>query len=142
VIGESRLEVPPAVVEAHAGLEGYIGHQVAVGIRPEHLADPAFREGGSRLRGQVDLVEALGSERLVHLRVAADPIVTEEVLEVAEDADAAVAEALQAESRAHRAPLVARVDIRSAMRAGELVEAVVDIGHLHFFSLETGVALR
>jgi multiple sugar transport system ATP-binding protein len=142
IVGEHRLEVPAAVVKAHAGLDGYVGRQVAVGIRPEHLADPAYRAGSARLTGQVDLVEALGSERLVHFRLAADPVVTEEILEVAQDVDAAVAEALQAESSAHRAALVARVDIRSAMHAGEEVEVVMDSDHLYFFSLETGAALR
>jgi multiple sugar transport system ATP-binding protein len=142
VVGEHQLDVPKTVVDMHGGLGDQIGRQIAVGIRPEHLGDPAFREGRARLSGHVELVEALGSERLVHMRVAADPVVTDEVIEVARDADASMAEALQAESGTHRAAVVARVDIRSSMRAGEQVEAVVDTDHLYFFSLETGAALR
>jgi multiple sugar transport system ATP-binding protein len=142
IVGEHRLEVPMAVIQEHAGLRDNVGRPIAVGIRPEHLADPAFRKGSTGLPGRVYLVEALGSERLVHFRIDADPVVTDEILEIAQDADAAVAEALQAESSAHRAALVARVDIRSAIRPGDEMEAVVDTDHLHFFSLETGKALR
>ena len=50
-------------------LAGYRGREVALGIRPEHLAvGGRRRRPASRCRGQVRLVETLGFERLVHAR--------------------------------------------------------------------------
>jgi multiple sugar transport system ATP-binding protein len=142
VLDQQRLTVPPAVRATYSRLDAYAGRDVAVGVRPEHIADPAFTlVEGVRIAGEVRLVEALGSERLVHLQIEADPVLTDEVLEVAADTDDTVADTLKAELRAHRAPLVARVDIRSKIQAGERAEVLVDPTHLHFFDLESGHAI-
>ena len=54
-------------------LAAYVGGAVVVGIRPEDLEDAAIAsgDGGGRLRGRVEMREALGSEVLVHFTIAA-----------------------------------------------------------------------
>src|SRR5439155_199422 len=81
------------------------GRTIGLGIRPEHLHDAGLTDGaaaGSKLRGRVVTTELLGSELLAHLEVAVAPVVTEEVLEVAEDVDRALSEDLRAEARGQR----------------------------------------
>jgi multiple sugar transport system ATP-binding protein len=68
------LRIPP---ERAQWAEQYVGHDVTAGIRPEHLFDREEVDSappGSNLQAQVDLVEPLGSETLVHALVAGQPL--------------------------------------------------------------------
>src|SRR5206468_1569844 len=85
-----RVQMRAEIVAAHPGLERRAGGTLALGIRPEHLEDAAFAADGARLRGRVVTTELLGAELLAHVEVAAEPVVTEEVLEVAADVDRAL----------------------------------------------------
>ncbi len=71
VVGRGyTLRVPP---ERANQIEQYAGEEVVIGIRPEHLFDREEVDSappGSNLSAQVDLVEPLGSETLVHAMVA------------------------------------------------------------------------
>ncbi len=62
VLGEETLAVPRPAEAAKAG------EQITVGVRPQHirLAEP----GEESIGAKVDLVEALGSETVVHARVS------------------------------------------------------------------------
>ena len=65
--GSLTLPAPERVAGPAAGS---IGRHVTVGIRPEHIrvaAPPG--DGDARFRGECDLVEFLGHQVLVHLRV-------------------------------------------------------------------------
>jgi multiple sugar transport system ATP-binding protein len=125
-----------------AALASYVGREVAVGVRPEHLTDAALGDRDApRVSAPVTLVEALGSERLVHLELGAKPILTEEVLEIAQDTDAAVAETLADGAGSGAVPIVARFDTRSRPEAGTTAEVAVDTANLHIFDLETGLAI-
>ena len=111
---------------------------------PEHLHDAGLTDGaaaGRKLRGRVVTTELLGSELLAHLEVPVAPVVTEEVLEVAEDVDRALSEDLRAEAHGRRSVFVGRFDARSTVRVGDEVEATVDTDRLHFFDLDTELAL-
>ena len=139
-IGPQELTVPTEVASARPGLAAYEGKTVGIGIRPEHVEDGSIGPAGApRLRGKVLVMEALGSERLAHLELDARPVVTEEVLEIAADADAAVAADLQ--SRVERAAFVARFDAASTARGDQEVEMTVKPERLHFFDLDTGQAI-
>jgi multiple sugar transport system ATP-binding protein len=144
VLGDQRLPLHQSVVDMRPGLLAYLGAEVAVGIRPEHVEDAALtrEEGAPRLRGRVQLTEALGSERLAHLEVAGEPVLTGEVLEVAGDIDAAVAEELETEAREGHVVFVGRLDARSRVHEGDEVDLAVDCAALHFFDLQTGLAIR
>jgi multiple sugar transport system ATP-binding protein len=138
-IGEQRLPLPAAALVAHPGLERYLGATLAVGIRPEHLHDPALGAAhtGPTLRGAVQLTEALGSELLVHFEVAAERVQTSEVLEVAGDIDEALVDELRDEATRGKTLFVARFDARSTAKIGDVVDMAIDTDRLHFFDLST-----
>jgi multiple sugar transport system ATP-binding protein len=143
-IGDQLLALPAEVVRARPELDAYAGRTIGLGIRPEQLEDAALTgdvPADSRLRGRVVTTELLGSELLAHVELAVTPVVTEEVLEVAEDVDRAVREDLRSEAREHRSVFVGRFDARSSVKAGDIVEMVVDTDRLHFFDLESEQAL-
>ncbi len=116
---------------------------MGIGIRPEHVEDASIGPAGAPRASarKVLVMEALGSERLAHLELDARPVVTEEVLEIAADADAAVAADLQSGSRVERAAFVARFDAASTARGGQEVEMTVKPERLQFFDLDTGQAI-
>ncbi len=143
-LGDQALALPEQVVAARPELGAHVGRTIGLGIRPEHLHDAGLAggaEAGRKLRGRVVTTELLGSELLAHLEVPVAPVVTEEVLEVAEDVDRALSEDLRAEARGQRSVFVGRFDARSTVRVGDEVEATVDTDRLHFFDLGTELAL-
>jgi multiple sugar transport system ATP-binding protein len=143
-IGEQEVPIPEELVDERPALQAHRGRIVGLGIRPEHMGDaPARRDGGhhAALRGHVRATEALGSELLVHLEVAAEPVLTEEVREVAGDVDAAALEQLESEARQRRTVLIARLEAHMRPGAGESIEVAIDPRRLHFFDLENGLAI-
>ncbi len=87
-IGVEALALDEELLAARPALRGYEGRKVIVGIRPEHLEDAALASDTApdrRLRGPIQLREALGSEVMVHISIEATPALTEDVRELAED---------------------------------------------------------
>ena len=114
-----------------------------MGVRPEHLGDPA--EGPPdrpRLRGQVRFVELLGAERMVQIQLDVKPVVVDQVLEVARDVDAAAAGEILGQTKSDQALVTARYDSHARVSPGDLIEVAVRIERLHFFDLTTGRAIR
>ncbi|MBI5104927.1 MAG: sn-glycerol-3-phosphate ABC transporter ATP-binding protein UgpC [Solirubrobacterales bacterium] len=139
VLGDQRLALDPALVARRPALAAYAGRDVVLGIRPEDLEDAAVAgdaPADQRLHGELQLREALGSEIMVHLVVAARPAVTAEVRELAEDVGAGVAE-----EHGEQAAVVGRFSSRSLVRVGDAVECVVDTSALHFFDPDTGLGI-
>ena len=123
-------------------LAPYRGQKVAVGIRPEHLLDPAVSDRAlPRVHVDVKFTEALPPERLVYGTIEATPIVTEDVLEIAADVDEAAVEQLHELEEEHHVLLCARFDISSDAARGRN-ELAVAVDRMHFFDLETGGAIR
>jgi multiple sugar transport system ATP-binding protein len=144
VVGDQKLAIPGELGAGRSALAGYIGRTVALGIRPEHVNDASLAPDApaeARLAGSVTITEALGSELLVHVQVAAQPVTTEEVLEVAQDVDEAAVQELEIEAGQNQTIFVGRFDAQSRVRGGQPVELVVDTSKLHFFDLESGLAL-
>jgi multiple sugar transport system ATP-binding protein len=140
-VGQQALTVPSPA----QALEAYVGRTVGLGIRPEHVRDAAAETGAPAdrcLGGTVLITEELGSDLLVHLEIPGEPVVTEEVLEVAGDVDPSVRAELESEGRQPRSLFVARLDAEGRWRAGERLEIVCEPRRLHFFDLETGLAIR
>jgi multiple sugar transport system ATP-binding protein len=136
LVGEGRLPAPP-------GLAVLDGAEVAVGLRPEILLDPAqAAPDAPRLNGRVRFVELLGAERLVQIELDARPVVADEVLEVARDVDPAAAGGPLLEARADRALVTARFDAHARVDPGDVVEVAVAPERLHFFDLATGRTIR
>ena len=139
-VGEQEIAIPADVVAARPGLRRYVGRSVGLGIRPEHVRD-ATGESRARLRGTVRATEALGSELLVHLDVDAEPVLTDEVREVAGDVDAAALERLESEALERRTVLIARLETQARPSPDEPIEVGVDTRRLHFFDLDNGLAI-
>jgi multiple sugar transport system ATP-binding protein len=139
-VGEQEIAVPADVAAARSGLRRYAGRAVGLGIRPEHLRD-ATGESRGLLRGTVRATEALGSELLVHLDVDAEPVLTDEVREVAGDVDAAALERLESEALERRTVLIARLEAQAPPTNDAPIEVDVDTRRLHFFDLDSGLAI-
>jgi multiple sugar transport system ATP-binding protein len=136
VLGDETLSTRPA-------LKSYEGRKVVLGIRPEDLEDATLATdvpADRRLRGQVDLREALGSEIMVHFTIDAPPALTEDVRELAQDLgdERAVEEAAQG---ATQTTMVGRFGARSHVSVGETAEVAVDTRSLHFFDPESGLGI-
>jgi multiple sugar transport system ATP-binding protein len=141
-LGDQRLRLDDEFLGSRPGLGDYEGRKVVVGIRPEQLEDAEIEHAGpddQRLRGEVELREALGSELMVHLRLDARPAMTEEVKDLAEDAGT-TAEELGGGSDQHSV-VVGRFSPDSKVREGETAEIAVDTRGLHFFDTESGMAI-
>src|SRR5581483_3933921 len=88
-VGDQRIAVDEEALASRPALRSYDGRTVVLGIRPEDFEDVALTRDtpeDRRLKGEVALVEALGSELNVHFTVHARPALTEDVRELAADA--------------------------------------------------------
>ena len=141
VVGDERLALSSELLDDRPALKAFEGRLVVLGIRPEDLEDAAIEDArpDHRLRGKVDLTEALGSEIMVHIGVGARPAQTEEVRELAQDAGDERA-GVESEEAEHTT-MVARFSPRSQVKEGDNVEVAVDTRSLHFFDPETGLGI-
>jgi multiple sugar transport system ATP-binding protein len=143
-VGEQLLPIP-AGLAARRALARYADRMVGLGIRPEHLRGKSERREGveyAPLAGGVRATEALGSEVLVHLEVPTPPVLTEEIREVAGDVDAAALQELESEALRQRTVVIARLETQTRPDPDDRLEVAIELGRLHFFDLETGLAIR
>jgi multiple sugar transport system ATP-binding protein len=143
VAGSQRIHLDDETLNARPALKDYEGKRVILGIRPEDIEDVALvsdAPADKRLKGTVELREALGSEIMVHFRVDARPAETEDTKELAEDVhgDAAAA---PPPPESGEAIIVGRFGARSRVKEGEPTEAAVDTRALHFFDPDTGLGV-
>jgi multiple sugar transport system ATP-binding protein len=138
-VGGQELRVGAGVLEQRPALRDYIGRAVAVGIRPEDMEDAALSEAaeGSRLTSRAELVEAMGSDVLVHFTVEAAAVVTEDTKELARDAGSDVLGELETPHTV----VVARFSPRTQVKVGDAIEVSVDTTRLHFFDLDTSASI-
>jgi multiple sugar transport system ATP-binding protein len=140
--GGQRIALGDETVSARPALTKYDGRKVVLGIRPEDLEDASLASdtpADRRLKGKVELTEALGSEIMAHFTVDAPPALTEDVRELAQDVgDERVVEQRSEESHT---TMVGRFSSRSKVKQGETAEVAVDTRALHFFDPETGLGI-
>jgi multiple sugar transport system ATP-binding protein len=129
-LGSQDIPLPDAVRVKRPALAAYANKDVVIGMRPEHL--PAAKPGdtGSTLVGDVDLIEALGSELVVHFTIDAHRVIAEGALEKDE------AEAVTAGEG------VARIDAKNPVKVGDRMTFLIDIEDMQFFDPKTGLAIR
>ena len=140
VVGSQRIELPAGALDAYPALSAADATTVALGIRPESLRDPAGSDSRwLRLVADVELVENVPPEKLVHLRIDAEPVVTDATVEIAQDIDEAAAEGLRALGKG--TVLHSRVPGSTTVREGTRAEFAVPPSALHFFDLSTGQAI-
>ena len=132
-LGPHTLSLSAAAIAARPGLRAYDGRQVVVGVRPEDLEDATQTPDApadQRLSAPVRLIEALGSEIMVHMSIDAPTV---------DSGDPDAPEELPGEGQANA---VGRFNPRSAVRAGQTAEVAVATDNLHFFDAETRLAIR
>ncbi|HYS34738.1 MAG TPA: sn-glycerol-3-phosphate ABC transporter ATP-binding protein UgpC [Pseudonocardiaceae bacterium] len=139
VLDSQRLRLADSVTHDRPALKGYVGREVIVGIRPEDMEDAeiAGELAGFTLRSVADLVEAMGSDVLVHFPIEARPARTEHTRELA---DEGAMLALPDEKRG-MTTLVGRFSPRTRVFEGQPVLVRVDTARLHFFDPETGSSI-
>jgi multiple sugar transport system ATP-binding protein len=140
-VGSQTIHLAEDTLAVRPRLADYDGRTVVLGIRPEDLEDVALATdtpADRRLRGDVTLTEALGSEIMVHFTMDAKQAVTDDVRELA--ADSGDDRVQQLEDKPH-ATLVGRFGARSRVRPGQPVEMAVDSRALHFFDPDTGMGI-
>ncbi|MCX6520204.1 MAG: sn-glycerol-3-phosphate ABC transporter ATP-binding protein UgpC [Actinobacteria bacterium] len=106
-----------------AGLAAYVGQEIAIGMRPEAIGG----DGTASIDIDVDLVEMLGSEKLVHATMGAPSV---------RSTDTAIET-----SSGNESTVVASLDPRREIRVGERVTLTLDTLRLHAFDLSTGAAI-
>jgi multiple sugar transport system ATP-binding protein len=127
-LGSQGIDLPASVLAAHPGLAAYAGQKVVVGLRPEHLP-AANGAAGPVLVGDVDLVEALGSELMVHFTVDARRVRAEGTASADEEAVTESGEG------------VARVDPGSPVKVGERARFAIKTDGMQFFDPDSGSAI-
>ena len=141
-LGSQRIALGEETLSARPALKAFEGRKAILGIRPEDLEDAALESDAPddrRLRGKVELREALGAEIMVHFTVDAPPALTEDVRELAQDVGDE--RAVQQEEGVSETSMVGRFGARSQVKEGETADVVVDTRALHFFDPDTGTGI-
>ena len=122
-VAGQTLTLAGASAQRLAGLTQYVGQQIAVGMRPESLGG----DGDGAISVNVDLVEMLGSEKLVHATLGAPSVrSTDTTIETSTDTESSI---------------IASLDPRREVHVGERLTLTVDTLRLHAFDLTTGKAI-
>ncbi len=129
VFGPHRLGIPAQVTADRPGLERYLGRDIVLGVRPEHLSDAALMhdaDPASVIELPVRLREELGSDVQIHCGIGA----------IAHHSDGA------AQDVTSLATMVARMDPQTTLAEGQNARVHVNTTKLHFFDVATGAAIR
>jgi multiple sugar transport system ATP-binding protein len=131
-IGSQVVTLAPELLAETPSIRNYAGKPVIVGIRPEDFEDvslAAHAPDDRRIRSEVSLIEALGSEIMVHFSLDAKTVDSG-------DPDA------PEDKVGDKANAVGRFNPRSRVRMGETIEIAVSTERLHFFDADTRLAIR
>ncbi len=129
-LGSQSIMLPDAVAAKRPALRSYVGKDVVIGMRPEHLRAASPDTTGPKLVGDVELIEALGSELVVHFTIDAHRVIAEGALDKDEAA------AMQSGEG------VARVEAKTPVKPGDKMTFSIDVEDMQFFDPKTGLAIR
>ena len=108
--GDNKIVVPEKKVAKFTD-ESYIGKEVVMGIRPENIHDDEQKLAefaSATIDVDVEVTELMGSETYLYLSTTGK-----------------------------EGNIIARVDPRTASKAGQKIKIALDTNHLHFFDKET-----
>jgi multiple sugar transport system ATP-binding protein len=127
-LGSQTLPLSPQSLVARPALRNYGGKRVIIGIRPEDFEDSELDPGGHpTIQAPVSLLEALGSEIMVHFKLDAQTVDSG-------DPDAA-------EEASENANAVGRFNPRSTVKPGATSTIAVSTENIHFFDAQTREAI-
>jgi multiple sugar transport system ATP-binding protein len=136
-VGPQHIALDESLLTTRPALRAYEGRPVILGIRPEDLEEVSLAPetpADQRIRGVIELREALGAELMVHFTVEGTrAALTEDIKELARD----VGETAERSVLETGAMLVGRFGARARVKEKEPVEVAVDTRALHFFDAET-----
>jgi multiple sugar transport system ATP-binding protein len=127
-IGSQSVPLSPSSLQSRPALRNYGGKRVILGIRPEDFEDAELDTSGHpTIQAPVSLLEALGSEIMVHF--------TLDALKV-DSGDPDAVEESGGEGNA-----VGRFNPRSRVRPGHTANISIATENLHFFDFDTREAI-
>ena len=132
-LGSQQLTLSDEVLKSRPVLREYAGRTLVVGIRPEDLEDAAEAPHipeSQQLSVPIKLIEALGSELMVHFSIDAATV------------DSGDPDALDTQPVEGQANAVGRFSPRSQVKSGDTASVAVSTENLHFFDIETRLAIR
>ncbi len=128
-LGSLTVPLSASSLQQRPGLRNYDGKKIVLGIRPEDYEDAEFdKDGHPTIQAKVTLLEALGSEIMVHFGIDAPTVDSGDPDAVDETGGGANA--------------VGRFNPRSRVRPGEMATIAVSTENLHFFDFETREAIH
>ncbi len=131
-LGSQTLAIGAEAFQARPALRNYVGKNLVAGIRPEDFEDAAIVPdvpADRRINAKVSLIEALGSELMVHFAVDASAV---------DSGDPDAPDQLPGDGQANA---VGRFSPRSRVRMRETAEIAVSTENMHFFDSDTRLAI-
>jgi multiple sugar transport system ATP-binding protein len=138
--GQTKIALPER--ELPRSVSRLSGHEVILGLRPEHLEDASLAgstNGRPVLEASVMLAEPVGAEVIAHFELDAPPVVTRDIEELARDVGD---EARNGNLPTEQATFTARLDPRTKASRGRRVSLVIQPSSIYFFDPKTESALR
>jgi multiple sugar transport system ATP-binding protein len=142
-LDDGRLRTPlgeialPAEVGAKVERSG-AGHNLIMGLRPEHFEDAALVDGkrdeGLTFPAVIEVLESLGADKYAYFRLQGARATARELEELAADAGASDVPDVADQ-------VVARLDAASRAREGQKLDLWVDTRKLHLFDPDNGAHL-
>jgi len=133
-LGSQSIPLSLEIANRRPGLRRFTGQTIVVGIRPEDLPAASDERSGVSFVGDVELVEALGSEILVHFRTDAPVVVPEGTAALIDGEEASVKATPDDDC-------VARIEPRHVVHAGDRFSFTVNPERLEFFELDSGISI-
>jgi multiple sugar transport system ATP-binding protein len=143
-LGDETIAMDKEALSHRPALERFLDREVIVGIRPQDFEDASIATDApddARIKATVEIVEAIGTETLVHFNVKARVAVTDEMKELAADVGAEDARALEERAKEGENEFVAQLDPRTKVKEGDSAELVIDTARLHFFDPQSSRAV-
>lgn len=128
--GLEKIALPKNKVDLIVNLDKYLNtdKEIVFGIRPEDIHDDermVNESGNPVIEVKVDVVEALGSETILYCKTRSEEKEEDTIKSIVDDVS----------------NLTAKVDSRSATKAGDTVKVALDIAHCHIFDKNTEVTI-
>jgi multiple sugar transport system ATP-binding protein len=131
-LGSYLIRMPAQSLAEHQGLRRYAGKRVVVGIRPEDIVEAGSDQAGTAdtITAEVSLVEALGSDVIVHFGIDAPA------------ADIRSSDSLdEIKVQEGKSRCVARFPAKCQVRLGQTVTVRLDTTRMHYFDGESGLSI-
>lgn len=84
-LGSQSLGIDSATINKRPALQGYLGRNITIGLRPKDFEDASIEPGhprNQRLNVTIEKVEALGFERIVYFNLDANQVFSEDALDL------------------------------------------------------------